>query len=268
MLSCSVRVGDVAGQHARVAWNRSSSSLPFQAFQTRGLVPRMSATVSRYSAVSRRSVPTLRAKAAITSGSVRSCFCAVDDIDQMVGDQPRDQFGVLVRQPVVAAEAPRVARAERRVIAAAALGDVVEQAGEVEHLAPLEIGDEPRAQRILVRMLRLGEAAQVADHHQDVLVHRVDVEQVVLHLADDAAERRQVLAEDAVQVHPPQLVQQAALGAEHRHEARAIGGIAAEGAVDAVAVAPQRAQRARRHALELAVLLQHQERVEHRRRAA
>ena len=58
--------------------------------------------------------------------------------------------------------------------------------GEVEHLLALEVGDQPRAERILVRVLRLGEAAQVADHHQDVLVDRVDVEEVVLHLADDA----------------------------------------------------------------------------------
>ena len=41
-----------------------------------------------------------------------------------------------------------------------------------------------------VRVLRLGEAAQVADHHEDVLVHGVDVEEVVLHLTDDAAEHR------------------------------------------------------------------------------
>jgi hypothetical protein len=39
----------------RVMRYRSSSSLPFQAFQTFGLVPRMSATVSRYSAVRWRS---------------------------------------------------------------------------------------------------------------------------------------------------------------------------------------------------------------------
>ena len=111
---------------------------------------------------------------------------------QVLRDQPGDELGVLRRQAVRAAEAPRVARAQRRVVAAAALGDVVEQPGEVEHLLALEVGDQPRAQRILVRVLRLGEAAQVADHHQDVLVDRVDVEQVVLHLADDAAERRQV----------------------------------------------------------------------------
>ena len=61
-----------------------------------------------------------------------------------------------------------------------------------------------------MRVLRLGEAAQIADHHQDVLVDGVDVEQVVLHLADDAAEHRQIAAQDAVLVHPPQLVRDAA----------------------------------------------------------
>ena len=126
---------------------------------------------------------------------------------------------------------------------------------------------EPRAERVLVRVLRLGEAAQVADHHQDVLVDRVHVEQVVLHLPDDPAEHRQVLAEDPVEVHPAQLVQQSALGVEHRDEARAVGRIAAERRVDQLPVAPQRAQRARGHALQLAVPLHHQERVQHRRRA-
>ena len=125
-------------------------------------------------------------------------------------DQPADELDVRGRHAVRAAEAPRVGRAQRRMVAAAALGDVVEQSGEVEHLLRLEIADEPRAQRILVRVLRLGEPAQVADHHQDVLVHRVDVEEVVLHLADDPAERRDDLAQDAVEIHPPQLVRDAA----------------------------------------------------------
>jgi hypothetical protein len=37
-----------------------------------------------------------------------------------------------------------------------------------------------------VRVLGDEEAPHVAQHHQDVLVHRVDVEQVVLHLPHDA----------------------------------------------------------------------------------
>ena len=54
--------------------------MPFQLFHTFGLVPRMSATVRRYSADSLRSFCTLAANAAITSGSDRSCFWAVDDM--------------------------------------------------------------------------------------------------------------------------------------------------------------------------------------------
>ncbi len=60
----------------------------------------------------------------------------------------------------------------------------------------------------------------------------------MLHLADDRAERGQVLAEDAVQVHPPQLVREPAGLAEDLQEARAVLRIAAEGGVDAMAPVP------------------------------
>ena len=82
-------------------------------------------------------------------------------------------------------------------------------------------------------MLRHGEAAQVAHHHQDVLVDRVDVEQVVLHLADDAAEHRQVAAEDAVLVHAAQLVHDAArLLQDAAGRARGCARVVAERGVD------------------------------------
>ena len=183
---------------------------------------------------------------------------------QVVFHQPRDEVGILRRQGVVAAEAARVARAEQGMVAAPALREVVKQPGEEQHLAPLEVRHQARAQRVLVRVLRLGEPAQVADHHQDVLVDRVHVEQVVLHLPDDAAERRQVVPEDVVEVHAPQLVDDAAGRAEELDEALPVRRVLAERGVDAVAVAPQRAQRPRRHAGQLAVALHEQEGVEHR----
>ena len=43
-------------------------------------------------------------------------------------------------------------------------------------------------------MLLQREAAHVADHHQDVFVHRVDVEQVELHAPRDTPEGRDVAA--------------------------------------------------------------------------
>ena len=107
------------------------------------------------------------------------------------------------------------------MVAAAALGDVVEERGEVEHLGPVELLHQLRQERVLVVEPRDAEAPQVADHHEDVLVHGVDVEEVVLHLAHDAAEGGQVAAEHAVAAHAPQRPGEA-LGAHDLHEARAV----------------------------------------------
>ena len=203
------------------AWNRSSSSFAFQAFHTRGLVPRMSATVSRYSAARRRSVLTFAANASTTAWSLISCFCAVIDMVRCCSTSHTTSAVSSADKIVLPAETPRVAAPSYGVVAAAPLGDVVEQRGDDQYLRPREVGDQARTQRIFVRVLRLHEAAQVADHHQDVLVDRVDVEQVVLHLSDDAPEHRQVAAEDSVLVHAAQLVRHAArLAQDGRGSAR------------------------------------------------
>jgi len=49
-----------------------------------------------------------------------------------------------------------------------------------------------------------GETSQIAQHIEDMLVDRVDMEQIMLHLPDDAAEGRNIAAEDAVTVHQTQ----------------------------------------------------------------
>src|SRR5215218_3053997 len=111
-------------------------------------------------------------------------------------------------------------------------------------------------------MLRLAETPQVADDHQDVRVDRVDVKKVVLHLADDAAEHRQVVAENSVQVHAAQLVREATRLAKDLQKTCTVGRIAAEIGVDAIAVSPERAQGSRRHSLELGMALNCQECIE------
>src|SRR5690606_41679572 len=60
----------------------------------------------------------------------------------------------------------------------------------------LEIRYELAGQGVFLRVLRHSEAAQIADHHQCVLIDRVGMEQVVLHLADDAPEYRQITRQD------------------------------------------------------------------------
>ena len=140
----------------------------------------------------------------------------------MVFNQELDELAILLGQAVAPGEAARVGRAEVRMIAAAAFGDVVEEGPEVEHLGLVELLHELRQERVLVVEARDAEAPQVPNHHEDVLVHGVDVEEVVLHLADDAAEFRQIPAEDAVLIHAPELVHDAArlLQDVHEHEAR------------------------------------------------
>ena len=154
------------------------------------------------------------------------------------------------------------------MVAAAALGDVVEERGDVEHPRPLEGRGELRAERVLVGVLRDEEAAHVAQHHQDVLVDRVDVEQVVLHLADDAAEDPEVAAEHAGLVHQPKGVRLAAAGLQDLHEGRVVDRVAPELRVHQVARVVERAQRPRREALRPDRLLVDQEGLEDRVRVA
>src|SRR5205085_6575944 len=99
---------------------------------------------------------------------------------KVVLDEPRDELRVVLRKRMLQTKSQRVARAEMGMIPSTPLRDIVEKSGEIKDFLVLEIGDETRAQRILVRMLRFGEAAQVANHHQNVLVDRVHVKQIVL----------------------------------------------------------------------------------------
>ena len=81
----------------------------------------------------------------------------------------------------------------------------------------------------------------------------------MLHLADDAAEGRQVGAEHAVGVHAPEFVGDPARLAQDFHEQAATGEVAAEFDVDAAQVRAHQTDGAGAHALDVAALLQDQE---------
>src|SRR5258706_8730141 len=121
----------------------------------------------------------------------------------MVLDEPRNKFGVSAREAVLEAESERVDLSERRVVAAAAFGNVVKQTGEIKQLRLLEVIHQAAAQWKFVGELGHREAAQITQYIQDVLVDGIDVIQIVLHLAHDATERRNIAAEHAVLVHAP-----------------------------------------------------------------
>jgi hypothetical protein len=182
---------------------------------------------------------------------------------QMTPDQPDDQFAVLCVDAVICTELRGIDGTKFRVVATSPLGDVVEQRCDVEHPGTREITDQLAAQRILVSELAGEKAAQVAQDLQAMLVDGVDVEQVVLHLADDPAEIGQVAAKQSELVHAPEFVQHAARLFEDFQESGArLPGRAAEAVVDQCACMPQGAQSARRHPLQLGMPLHQQEGLE------
>ena len=104
------------------------------------------------------------------------------------------------------------------MVTAAALGDVVQQRGQQHDFRLGHVGPDLAAQREITLRGGVGEARHVAQHAQRVLVDGVDVEQVVLHAAEDLAERGQDRRQQAVPVHPPQRVHRRRAPAQQTQE--------------------------------------------------
>ena len=104
------------------------------------------------------------------------------------------------------------------MISLAPFGNVVEQPSEIKHLRPFEFTDEPAAKRVFMGELRCLESAQVSHHHEDMFIHGIDVKQVVLHLADNPPEHRDITAQDAIAVHEAQLTREPARLTQDFHE--------------------------------------------------
>ena len=186
----------------------------------------------------------------------------------MIADQPGDEARVVTRQALLEAERVGVHRTELGMIAAAALGDVVEQGGEIGDFRALDGRHQPRQLRQFVLEARQREPAQVAQYEQDVRVHGVGVEQVVLHAADDATEGGNVAPEHAVQVHAAELVRHAVRRAQQLQEQAVMPRVLPELLVDQPQVTAERADRRGAHAADLRVLLHQPEQFEDRRRVA
>ena len=124
---------------------------------------------------------------------------------QMLLDQPGDQFGIGGAEAEPRAQPPRHLGAGDRVILGAALGDVVQQRGDVDHRAVLglDLAHQVAGDGELVIAAAL-DILQVADAAQQVLVDRVVMIHVELHHRHDLAEGANEMAEHAGLVHAPQ----------------------------------------------------------------
>jgi hypothetical protein len=145
------------------------------------------------------------------------------------------------------------------MIAAAALGDIVKQRGEIGELLTRQRLHDLAQSRELVVELGHRKAPQVAHHEQRVRVHRVGVEEIVLHAPDDSPEGGDVTAEDAVQVHAPQFMRDADGCAQNLHEQAVMPGVLPKLFVDEPHMRADQANRFRAHAAQLRMLLQEHE---------
>jgi hypothetical protein len=137
---------------------------------------------------------------------------------EMLFHQPGHQVGIGLGQAVGFAESQGIGFTQLGMIAAAPLGDVVKQRPEIEQFGFVELADQTAAQREFVGQFRHCKTAHVAHHLEDVFVHRIDMIEVMLHLAGDAAERGDVAAENVELVHAPQLADHPCRAAQDVHE--------------------------------------------------
>ena len=145
---------------------------------------------------------------------------------QMVLDQPADQVAIGFRHLQRIDERSRVIGAEFRMVPTAALGNVVEQRGQVENFRMLDT---------LENLDGVGEAfaiptgrnpPEVADHEQDMLIDGVDVKQIELHASGDARKRRDERRENTVAVHALELRINPAFAPKQLEKQRQVGRIA------------------------------------------
>ena len=87
------------------------------------------------------------------------------------------------------------------MVATPPLGDVVKQGGDAEQLRFAQPGEHLVAERVGLAAGRVGKLVDVLEQPVGVFIHRVGVEHVELHLADDEVPLRQVGRQDAVLVH-------------------------------------------------------------------
>ena len=150
------------------------------------------------------------------------------------------------------------------MIASAPFGDVVEQRGHVQHPRLVPAGGQLGTEWVLVRMFGDEEAAHVAQHHQDVLIHRVDVKQVVLHLPHDAPEHPEVASEHRGLVHQPHRMRDAGRLLKDAQKRAAVDRVVTEGCVHHGAHVVERAQGAGRQSAQAQVRLVQQEGLQNR----
>ncbi len=124
---------------------------------------------------------------------------------QMLLHQPGQQLDITRRQWQMLGKLTHANCPQLGMIAALTFGDVVKQSGQIQQCRPLDAGKYLNGMGKLFWILGIGEATQIADHEQRVLIHCINMKQVELHESADFAERRQQSCQQAIARHARKL---------------------------------------------------------------
>ena len=144
------------------------------------------------------------------------------------------------------------------MVTATTLGNIMKQGAQVQQVRGFERRKKLAAQGKLMREAHHTETMQILHDIQDVLIHCINVEKIMLHLADNAAESGDISSENAVTIHEPQCLDRVRL-MQDLHEALFIGRITAKLAIHHIAIAIHMAKKICAQALQFWQLQKQQE---------
>ena len=87
-----------------------------------------------------------------------------------------NQLGIVFFEAVLLAKTAHFDRTQRRMVAAASFGNIVEQRSGKKQKRFIPTAGKLRAKRVFVRVFDDKKAPHIAQHHHDVLIDRVNVE--------------------------------------------------------------------------------------------
>ena len=95
------------------------------------------------------------------------------------------------------------------VVALPAFTHVMEQGSEIENLFLMNLMNQPGGNRKAFTHVAIAEMSQQANHTEGMFIHRIFVQEVVLHHANNATKRRNITPENAIPHHARQLANHA-----------------------------------------------------------
>ncbi len=136
----------------------------------------------------------------------------------MTANQPRNQLRFPRVQPVQLSEFQHVLRAKNRVIATATFSNIVEKRSHQQQFGLRKARIQLHAQRMFRASFFMRKAFDFLQNADRMFIHRVGMEQIELHLADNLSPLRHVRPQHAVPVHRHQCARDSARMAKDRHK--------------------------------------------------